>query len=832
MAVKDWSETPAANAAVGAINWAEGQVPSSVNNSARQMMAELAGRLKTHAVSAKEFGVRADGTTDDGPALSAAINGAEGRTVLLPTGTIRVASPLVITAKAAHVRGAWSARGMNIGAGDGRVGTLIDASALGAGQWLWSTFSTAAPLTDTLGPFVIENVSIKLGAAHGLEFGRADLGSGSLSRAEYDPVSDGAGQRYVHGVQLRNVQISGADASAASSASGVLARSGQRLIMLTKCFESTIENVSTRGGDIAIESWGCDALSIDNVRLNHCHVPLLLQRSNFFGAAQHRVSRFQSEHYTFGCIILDSVSASLSDIRCEANVGSPARHGVWDMTAELGITADVTAGSATLAFKQAGVAKDMTGILHPYLSLIELDVAGNTELCWVQAVAGSAVTVWSTNFKFVESAAGCTVRRIHGYSLLGGGTFNITVNGLDAEPYLRTPALVYVAQTGSMHVHGANKNPGSNTPTNTDECRARIVGNTISNSPNLQRGLVMHGSTATLVGDPAHPLLVAADNPGSHGWHPQHPSYRPPREPAPVTLASLPGFREFAFTPRNYTTNLDGLDQRVFRVGPGDANTKQRLAWWELPAGSINRFQLESMLSKAHRGWVSIAIIARAKTGSTSYRWQTHGAGGSQLQTRSIGSEWDVLTVPFQNVPVEWGGARDVAYTAGLRILPDGDIQLSGIHVREHPSVRLLGRARAELSGLKIGPKNSAVPFASLGIVHAPGNAGVRVRIVAMPRGANQGYAFCSATYELHFSMYGGVVQQVGAVHELSKHADSINAGSLALDFSLAATVSGSAMLLSGTTTVAGTSAAQVAEALIYYAVESLGERVSELEGL
>jgi hypothetical protein len=42
MALWQWSTTPANNASAGAIDWAEGQPPSTVNDSARQMMADVA----------------------------------------------------------------------------------------------------------------------------------------------------------------------------------------------------------------------------------------------------------------------------------------------------------------------------------------------------------------------------------------------------------------------------------------------------------------------------------------------------------------------------------------------------------------------------------------------------------------------------------------------------------------------------------------------------------------------------------------------------------------------------------------------------------------------
>jgi len=41
MSIKDWSTSAAGNTAPAGINWAEGQAPSTVNNSAREMMAQI-----------------------------------------------------------------------------------------------------------------------------------------------------------------------------------------------------------------------------------------------------------------------------------------------------------------------------------------------------------------------------------------------------------------------------------------------------------------------------------------------------------------------------------------------------------------------------------------------------------------------------------------------------------------------------------------------------------------------------------------------------------------------------------------------------------------------
>lgn len=62
----DFSTTPASNASIGAINFAEGQLPSTLNNSARQLMADL--RYELGAISSvKTAGATTDlGATQEG----------------------------------------------------------------------------------------------------------------------------------------------------------------------------------------------------------------------------------------------------------------------------------------------------------------------------------------------------------------------------------------------------------------------------------------------------------------------------------------------------------------------------------------------------------------------------------------------------------------------------------------------------------------------------------------------------------------------------------------------------------------------------------------------
>lgn len=131
MSIYDWSTNPANNAIKPGIDWSENMLPSQVNNSARQMMADVASYVASGGgggggslISLKiynieDFGAVGDGTitldepqsgvgTDNSTAIAAAIAAAsaEGGIVWVPAGVFRTTSPShVLSSDNVHIAG-------------------------------------------------------------------------------------------------------------------------------------------------------------------------------------------------------------------------------------------------------------------------------------------------------------------------------------------------------------------------------------------------------------------------------------------------------------------------------------------------------------------------------------------------------------------------------------------------------------------------------------------------------------------------------------------------------------------------------------------------------
>lgn len=107
MAINEWSTTPASNASgVTGVNWAEGQAPSTVNDSARAIMADVAawyGQAKTPEYLTGVAGTNT--VTATGPASMAAYAAGQ-RFTLIPAATNTGATTVNITPSGGAALGA------------------------------------------------------------------------------------------------------------------------------------------------------------------------------------------------------------------------------------------------------------------------------------------------------------------------------------------------------------------------------------------------------------------------------------------------------------------------------------------------------------------------------------------------------------------------------------------------------------------------------------------------------------------------------------------------------------------------------------------------------
>ena len=803
----------------GAVNWPTGTrtITVTIDGGAVASLLDLNAPLGPVQRTGRDrygWGLVADGETDNAAALEAAINASGGLPIDLPPGTLKVNRALAITAAAFHLRGARGERGQV----KGGQGTIIDATAIPAGDWLCDVYSTTAPLTNSNGPFVVEQVEIRMGVANGFQFGRPDLDNASQTdRAHYDVVTDTGNQRFTHGVHFDEVKMIGTAAVHASDAGGVIARSGQRLIRLTKAFECVISNSMLERTDVAIEIWGCDTPTIERCRINYCHVPILMQNSGSFSVA-HRIRDFQTEHYTFGAIVTSSCMVDASGIRVEGNLSAPAKHGRWDMTGDLGITAAVTAGSGIVVFSQ-----DMTGILWAGLSLIEVsDGAGNTDTCLVQAVAGTDVTVWTTGFAFDWSDATASVVRIHGYGVMHGGTYGANIMGGHVDPFVNCPTFVNWSQSGSMIIAGVLKNPGTN-----GDVRSLCLGNRVGNAPNYSRGMVFVGcSTSLLPVDPAHPHVHIVDQVGSMGMAPHQAGIRLPKRDPWGIIAQLPGRRVVALDPSNYT--YSAFDNTLIKVIDGDANTNQRFAAWKVAASTVLNFGLPTVPSVVPTKPTQIrwGIVARTVSGAAgTLAVQTVGNSGSASLSYPVAGAIDCIEVIENGIPPQWTGSRTTV-PPGLRITPAQDTYILGVYMIEEPLNVLESAFVGRASGRKVPVAKSVATGictvtcerASSGFVH------VRFRNSATIRGGNQGYCYVNGEWSITFSSQGGTPKLVGTVQQLWKTQDSVNTGVFNIDVAVTAAVSGQVLTISVEYTVGGSSAGTVTECIGYWACDVLGD--------
>lgn len=619
-------------------------------------------------VSVKAHGAVGDGTTLDTAAILAA-QAAAGSTmpVYFPPGTYLVDDSLFgsLSGDSSYTWiGARSARGCN--AGTSFPASTIKFRPTDTTKWLSrAANTTAGQEATTIGPFVHRNLAFDIGDANGFQFGLEDVNSDGAS----DTVVDGAGQAYVSGVRFDGCALTATAANRASDVNGLIARSGRTLVHLTKCFESVLADTSFYGSDVQIRTWGCDKPTIARCRFQGAHLPVEFHGSGTF-TVQHTVMDCQFEGWTFTPVLNAGVSLSASNCRFEQNDGTPTGSGKL----ALAQTAAITAGSYDLTFSA-----DMTGILWPGLSLIELTDGTNTLFAYVESVSGTTVTLEQSSTVVTWTAAAAAVTRYHGYGPLHYSVIGSSWSGIDADASTDCPAFVYVAGRSTMAISGAHRAILGHNPTT-----SRVVGNRLiwpspgfETEQNLSGHMSFSACDPFIVADSSHPHVVVDNVHSTHDgrdWN-QNLRARLGRHDDDVETVA----RCWAFTPRSSGTYTDNSYLTPFVKVPGDSNTSQYAwAWHKIDPLQPLILEDESLPSDAS---VSLRVRFRARsvgsTGLLAYAFQGNGTGAGT--TVSLTGTWATFTAVIA-VPAEWIGTRTLA--TGIAFT-GSDYYLAGVVVEE-----------------------------------------------------------------------------------------------------------------------------------------------------
>jgi hypothetical protein len=141
MSLDQWTVVASGNASIATgINWAEGQAPSTINDSARQMMADLRAEIGYQSAT-----VVAAGTTDLSTATgnyvpisgSATITGLGTMSAGITRKLVFTAAPLIVNNGTSNILPG----GANIQAAAGDIAVVVSE---GAGNWRWQSYTYAA----------------------------------------------------------------------------------------------------------------------------------------------------------------------------------------------------------------------------------------------------------------------------------------------------------------------------------------------------------------------------------------------------------------------------------------------------------------------------------------------------------------------------------------------------------------------------------------------------------------------------------------------------------------------------------------------------------------
>ena len=748
-------------------------------------------------VSVKDFGAVGDGVADDTIAIQTAINSSHRKAVFFPRGIYKVTDTLNITVLSYSLVGERTERGQNTQAyRDGEYSAVrINFAPVDTTKFLVNMFQATVSL-NIIGPFEHKNLCFTLNGANGFQFGNESL-----------PITDdGIGQAYVFGVRFENCNFQTSGGVFGSDVNGVIALTNRRHIGLAKCFESVVRDCSFKDGDYGIRTLGCDKFNVTGCRA-YTSRPLDFNSSGTF-SVQHTVHDFQTEGWLISPLRNNGVELAVSNSRFEANVNAPTGYARFVLPT---CTATVTANSATLTFSRS-----MDNILIPGWSLIEITDGTNTDICLVQAVSGTTVTVSTNNFRFTWSGTATTITRIHTFGPLHApGSFGSVYTNISAGAGLNCPAFVYVGCRGSMYLTNCFAEQGSY---GNIECLA--VGNRASNAQYSMNGqMVLNSCTSLLTPSTPSPLMRFSNWSEANGQ----------LDRINMRILGADSFdslskaqRKWIYTPARYQTSRNSKQSLVFKSVAGDAGTSQQVFAWFLdgtdPSGR-ELFIYDDTLPSATSGGLRILVRAKAVSAGTTINVvaTSQQLGGASIGSLAVSTNWQTYSIALA-VPQFWGSGG--TSLRALFLYPSSDVYVAAVAVLdENPAAdgTYVSNSVAKALAHKFITLTSGT-----GQVIARGSgphASFKVKAYGYENNI-VGYATVYGEYIVQTSTFGGSYD-VRGVSTLFEQKHSINAGVVDLSIAITAAIVSGSVEISATATLTGSAGSTTA--LFRFEIEGIG---------
>lgn len=571
-------------------------------------------------------------------------------------------------------------------------------------------YSTTAPLSSYIGPFIHENIMFDLGDANGLVFGVEDHNNPTVLRPPNPPApTNGGGQRYVESVKFRGCAFFQTYQNYVSAANGSLILKTNQIISLAKVFEFTMDDCSLNGGGVQLRLFNCDRPQFRDLRLCYGALPIDFEGTTF--GVQYALDGIQIESWVHTPLRIRGVNVAGNKLRFENNNGAGLGTGRFTLP---GVTASITEGSSALTFSAA-----MDNILHPHLSIIELDNGSGVKFrALVTAVAGTAVTIDTAgNYPPFTNAASSVVR-IHGYGPIVQPNYPTQLQGVSISCSLDCPAFVFRPERADFTLVGAAAQPGTD-----GDLRSMVLANQSVATSQIGGRFRFIGCSPKVMARPGDPFVENSSYHDPYGaWGKQAFSLaaRTPPE-GPLDDATARVLRRWAWSPGRYDflTNNGTLVTPVIRV-PGDPDTVQSIpAWWiRQDAGFLNLS--DEGLPSDPLAYIRLSFRVRsvAPTGFAHVYFIGNLTGGGP-GVIALTDVWKTYQYIYP-IPVQWKGARTSATGVVFDRNSAADYYLAGCVVEEIlPSAAIPDTSGATLASLEteVNKLKAALRAATNGII-------------------------------------------------------------------------------------------------------------------